>query len=158
MSFKRYICCLTIGLLVSVPAFSEPASAEKIKALMQKAGAGNLAEQMMGQMLPALKSMAPDAPDAFWADFIAGVDGDEIENMIIPVYQKYMTGEDVEAINTFYDTKAGKKLITVQPAIMQESMVLGQQWGESLARDLMAKYQALQEAAAVAETKATTEE
>ena len=35
-----------------------------------------------------------------------------------------------------------KKLIKVQPAIMQESMMIGQQWGQNIAREVLEKYKA----------------
>jgi hypothetical protein len=108
---------------------------------MQLTGSGQLGVQVMNQMLPALKNMAPEAPEAFWTDIMAEVDIDEIEEMVIPIYQKYLTEDDVKAINAFYTTPAGKKIISVQPSIMQESMTAGQQWGQELAQRVMRKYQ-----------------
>jgi hypothetical protein len=43
----------------------------------------------------------------------------------------------------FYTTPAGKKLISSQPVIMQESMQIGQQWGQSLFMKVMEKHAAL---------------
>ena len=97
---------------------------------------------MMNQMLPALKKMIPDAPEKFWADVMAEFNADQIVELIIPVYQKHLTEQDVKEINAFYNSAAGKKLISVQPAIMQESMVLGQQWGQETARNVLNKYKA----------------
>lgn len=101
--------------------------------------------QMMNQMIPTLKQMIPDAPEKFWSDVMSEVDANEMENMVIPVYQKYLTEEDIVAVISFYDTPAGRKLIRVQPAIMQESMVIGQQWGQNLAREVITKYKAQSE-------------
>ena len=86
--------------------------------------------------------MIPQAPETFWVDIMTEIDGSEIVNMVIPVYQKYLTEEDVIALNSFYDSPVGRKLIRVQPSIMQESMVIGQQWGQKLAHEIMAKYNA----------------
>lgn len=120
---------------------AEPASPENIKSLMQLTGSGELGVQMMNQMLPALKKMIPDAPESFWVDVMSEVDAGDFEDMVVPVYQKYLTEEDIKAINSFYQTNAGKKLIRVQPAIIQESMIAGQQWGQKLARQVLLKYQ-----------------
>ncbi|GGB14213.1 DUF2059 domain-containing protein [Agarivorans gilvus] len=120
---------------------AEPARPESIKALMQLSGSGQMGMQMMQQLLPALKRMVPDAPESFWSDVLDEVDADEMENRVIPIYQKYLNEADVQAINRFYQTDAGQKLIRVQPQIMQESVALGQQWGQEIARQVLLKYQ-----------------
>lgn len=127
-------------LLISTSAFSEPASKISVEKLMQRTGAGQLGLQVMNQMLPSLKKMIPDAPETFWRDFMAEVDANEMVNMVIPIYQKYLTEEDVKVMNRFYDSETGKKLIRVQPNIMRESMLLGQQWGQNIAQRVLTKY------------------
>ncbi|GIU51892.1 hypothetical protein TUM4438_43060 [Shewanella sairae] len=121
--------------------FAEQASAESVKKLMQKTGAGELGIQAMKQMLPALKNIIPDAPESFWTDYMAEFNPEDLVEMTVPIYQKYLTEEEVQALNAFYDTPAGKKLIKVQPSIIQESMMAGQQWGQAVAQDVMQKYQ-----------------
>ena len=132
---------ITALLFSSLTAIAEPATRESVKALMQASGAGEMGVQMMNQMLPALKKMIPEAPESFWADIMSEVSPDDIEDMVIPVYQKYLTEADIQAINKFHQSAAGKKLIRVQPAIMQESMTIGQQWGQNLAKQVLLKYQ-----------------
>jgi len=139
---KKSIATLLVSTVICFSVQAEPAKHETVKELMQKSGAGNLSVQMMNQMLPAMKQMVPDAPEQFWLDVMAEVDPNEMENMIIPVYQKYLTEEEILAINAFYDTDVGKKLISVQPVILQESMLRGQQWGQALSLKIIEKYQA----------------
>lgn len=132
---------LTI-LFVSPAAYAEQASDESIRELMQRTGSGDMGVQMMNQMLPALKQMIPEAPEVFWQDIMNEVDANEIIELTIPIYQKYLTQEDIVALNKFYDSPAGKKMIKVQPVIMQESMIVGQAWGEQLAQRVISKYRA----------------
>jgi len=139
--FLRCKVLVAAFLFSSVAANAEPASPESIKALMQSTGSGEMGMQMMNQMLPALKQMIPSAPESFWTDVMSEVDANDIEDMVIPVYQKYLTEEDIQAVNSFYQTEAGQKLIRVQPTIMQESMAIGQQWGQNLAKQVLLKYQ-----------------
>ncbi|MCL1139059.1 DUF2059 domain-containing protein [Shewanella pneumatophori] len=128
-------------LTFSSSTFAEQASAESVKLLMNKTGAGELGVQAMNQMLPALKNMVPNAPESFWSDYMAEFDSEALVELTVPIYQKYLTEEEVLALNAFYDTPAGKKLIKVQPQIMQESMMAGQQWGQTVAEDVIKKYQ-----------------
>ena len=134
---------LSVGLSIlflSSPTYGEVASPESVKNLMVKTGAGDIGIQMLNQMLPAMKQMIPEAPEKFWQDFMSQVSGDDIINMTIPIYQKYLTQEDINATNEFYDSPAGKKMIKFMPNIMQESMAAGQAWGQQIALDVMNKY------------------
>jgi len=139
----RTLLSVFLSLLLSVSSvLAEPASTKSIKLLMERTGAGDIGVQMMNNMITALKKMIPDAPEKFWEDVTKEIDSDQIIALIIPVYQKHLTEKDIQEINAFYNTDAGKKLIKSQPAIMQESMVLGQQWGQQIARDIINKYKA----------------
>ena len=136
-----WLIFLALALSLTSPlALAGPASKESVSRLMHKTGAGNMGVQVFQQMLPALKKMVPDAPEDFWAEVMSEVDANTIVELVIPVYQKYLTEQDIRAINAFYDSEAGKKLIEVQPAIMQESMLIGQQWGKEVARGVIEKY------------------
>lgn len=138
---SQLLACLFLTFsLASIPAVAEQASKQSVKTLMERTGAGNMGVQMMNQMLPVLKTMIPNAPEQFWIDVMAEMNANQIIELVIPVYQKYLTEQDIKEINNFYNTAAGKKLISVQPAIMQESMMLGQQWGEETARNIINKY------------------
>jgi hypothetical protein len=47
---------------------------------------------------------------------------DDMLNEMGAIYQKYLTGADVEAIITFYNTPAGQHMLSMAPAMMQEFM------------------------------------
>lgn len=141
MTRNKVLIVLFACLLFTHVSVAEPAKAESIRQLMRLTGAGELGKQVFQQMLPALKNMAPDAPPAFWDDIVEEINVSEMEEMVVPIYQKYLSEEDIQAINAFYGTPAGKKLIQVQPSIIQESMLAGQQWGQNLAMEVMRKYQ-----------------
>ena len=76
---------------------------------------------------------SPDIPAKFWTEFSAGVNTKEILSLMIPIYDKYLSHNDIKAMIHFYQSPAGKRLITAQPKIAQESMMVGQQWGERIA-------------------------
>jgi hypothetical protein len=122
----------------------EGASVASVKELMDKTGTGEMAIQAMNQMLPVIKKMVPEASEEFWAEFMKEVKPDELVNMIIPIYQKHFSQEDIDAVNAFYDTKAGKNFIQSQPLIMQESMIAGQAWSQGIVQKVISKAQAAQ--------------
>ena len=49
-----------------------------------------------------------------------------------PLYDKYYTLDDLKAINAFYASPTGQKVLTSLPQIMQESMKIGQEWGAKI--------------------------
>ena len=57
---------------------------------------------------------------------------DEMIELVVPIYDKYLTHDEIKIIITFYETPVGKKMIAVLPQIMQESMAAGQQWGKEI--------------------------
>ncbi len=142
------VAAFSASIAFSSLATAETPSTESVRELMDKTGAGEMGMQVIQQMLPALQQMAPDAPAAFWQDFASSIDPNEMVEKTIPIYQKYLSQKDVDAISKFFDSPEGKKLISVQPAIMQESMMVGQAWGQELAQQVLMKYQEQQAEAA----------
>ena len=133
--------CLFFTLsLTCMSVVAEPASKESVRALMNKTGAGDVGKQMLKQMIPALKQMIPDAPEKFWTDVMAETNANEMIELVIPVYQKHLNAQDIKQLNAFYDSPVGKKLVSAQPAIMQETMMLGQKWGQQTAGNVLEKY------------------
>ena len=123
------------------------ASVASVKELMDKTGTGEMAVQAMNQMLPVIKQMVPNASDEFWAEFMKEVNPDDLVEMIIPIYQRHFSQEDIDAVNAFYDTQAGKNFISSQPLIMQESMMVGQAWSQAIVQKVIAKAQATKQQA-----------
>jgi hypothetical protein len=61
--------------------------------------------------------------------------------MLVPIYDRHLTHADVTSLIEFFQSPAGKKLVSVQPEIMKESMQVGQAWGEKLANEVTAELQ-----------------
>jgi len=130
----------TTCLLSSATINAEPASTESIKSMMELTQSSNVGVQILNQLAPAIKKMIPDASEEFWVKVAKDINPNEFQDLIIPVYKKYLTEEDIVAITHFYNTPSGKKLIKVQPNIMQESYKIGQEWGQGVAKEIVATY------------------
>ena len=61
---------------------------------------------------------------------------DELVDMLTPVYEKHLTRADLQALIDFYQTPVGAKFAGKTPMIMQESMQVGQQWGQKVAESV----------------------
>ena len=127
---KTFFASLMMALtFIPSATMAAPASRESVVKLMEITGAGNVGQQMLNQM----QKMLPGASGEAWDKLMAGVKIEELTDLIVPIYQKHLTQEDVDIMQQFYATPTGKKLITSMPAIMQESMVAGQKWGQGIA-------------------------
>lgn len=52
------------------------------------------------------------------------------------------TGAEIKELIRFYSTDVGRKTVRVMPALVQESMAAGQQWGQALAPQIDARVRA----------------
>ena len=123
-------------VLTCSPAITRAAvSPEKrveIDRMLKLTGMEKLIDGLMKQMIDGSRAQMPDVPSEFWDRFSREVHGNELIEMIVPLYDKYYSIEDLRAVNAFYSSPAGQRVLSTLPQIMKESMVLGQQWGEKM--------------------------
>jgi hypothetical protein len=65
-------------------------------------------------------------------ELIKGMPLDEITQAMIPTYQQHFTKGDIEAMNTFYSSPVGQKVLQQLPLVMQE--------GSKAAMPIVSKY------------------
>lgn len=127
------ILCLAITSNMSLLAQEVPTEYTKaLKQLFELNGTEETFVTAIDQMMEMFEQTRPDVPAEVWkmvGDEFNKTSLNELVEMIAPVYYKHLTLEDVNQIIVFYKSPAGKKLATVTPAITQESMQIGQQWG-----------------------------
>lgn len=128
--------CLGSSLVFSTVAFSQTASEQSIKELISVTGAADMGKMMLDNILGQLKQTG--ATDAQIAEIKKEFNTEELMASLVPIYQKQFTEEDVKAFLAFYQSPAGKKMVEKQPVIMQESMVVGQQWGMKVGQKVQA--------------------
>ncbi len=128
----------------AAPAASaiDPAFEKDIRTLLAVTGAAAMGEQAMDQMIASLAPMAPNLPQAFWDDVRKEFNGEGLIELVVPIYARHLTRDDVKALITFYESPVGKKLVAAQPAIVAESMAAGQIWGQDVGMRVAAKMQA----------------
>ena len=131
--------------LVAAPVAADDLSPQKradIERLLEMTGATKIGRQMAAlsaaHMTQSLRQSHPQIPPK-----VLDVLPEEVEAVfaanigaflaaIVPVYHRYFTTEEINGMIAFYSTKLGKKAISAMPGLMSESMVIGQQWGQSL--------------------------
>lgn len=146
----RTTVVLALALVGAAPAHAdEPATPRDakladIKKLMVMTGAAQLGQQVMDQLIPSFKASMPGVSDQFWGDFAGEAHPEALVEDVARIYDKHLTAEEVKAIIAFYETPAGQKLVSMLPAVTQESMVVGQEWGRHLGERIARKLEAQQ--------------
>jgi hypothetical protein len=111
-----------------------PEKDRAIRRLMAVMGIEKLEVQAIDLMLNEMKSSPPYnvVPDAFWTKFRQKVDVKELLDMIVPIYARHFTTQDIKDLTAWYQSPLGQKFVASQPAIMRESMDAGVAWGRKI--------------------------
>lgn len=62
---------------------------------------------------------------------------EDVIRLVTPIYDKYLSTDDVKGLIVFYKTPLGQKMITVMPAMMNEAMQTGAKYGEKIAIEIL---------------------
>jgi len=118
-----------------------------IRRLLEITGSGSLATQSMDQMEKTIRPMVTDAlppgeyrsklVDLFFEKFRSKRDPANLMNLVIPIYDKYYSDEDIRGLIQLYQTPLGKKMLSTLPQVMAESQAAGTKWGEQIGRESM---------------------
>ncbi len=128
----------------TTPAEDAAAKRQDIQKLLETTGAAKLGVQMVTQMLDIFKQQHPDVPGTVWDEFTNEFNAGSLMDLVIPIYDKHLTHEDVKGLIAFNESPLGRKVNSVMPTVLQESMAAGQQWGMEVAKRVQQKLEARQ--------------
>ena len=148
----RLMLMVLLCTLVGSSALADSPDTAKvgdIKRLVDMTGSANIAKQFAAvvsqQFFQTLKASKPEIPDraitvmdrelmALFSEKLAAPGG--LIDQVIPVYDKYFTHQEIKELIAFYETPTGKKAIVVLPKVVNEGIVIGQRWGQSLGPEI----------------------
>lgn len=110
---------------------------DAIRSLLNETGSGKLAMQMLDIMIPQMQKMFPQVPTEVWQEFKGKIDVEEFIDLIVPIYKDHYSEDEIQQLIEFYKTPMGQKIVKEAPAIQQESYAAGQEWGRSIAEDMI---------------------
>jgi uncharacterized protein len=80
-----------------------------------------------------LRAGFPQVPNEFWDSFVKEVRSDELIDLVVPIYDRYYTLEEIRDLTRFYQSPVGQKTIKVLPKLSAEAIDAGQEWGRIVA-------------------------
>jgi hypothetical protein len=127
------------AIIIGTSAFSVYGQTKNddIIKLLRVSGSDKMADQMMAALIPQFKQIVPDIPDAFWVRFKQKINIDELVLACVPAYSKYYTHDEIKQLIKFYESPLGKRMVEVTPLLTQETMAIGQKWGEKLGQEIV---------------------
>jgi uncharacterized protein len=139
----------------SGPRASEKVALSKeasIRQLMDLTGAKSLGAQMMQagmeQFRASVTESEPNNPrakqfiDAFVATFQKHFDPDSLTDKIIPIYDKYLSEEDVNGLLQYYKSPLGRRMLKALPEIARESQQTGFSLGQKATQETLEELKA----------------
>ena len=127
----------------------DPAKEADIRQLLDVAGTKAMMSAVMNNMEKSLRPMLVNSlpPGDYRAKLIdlflekftarATIEFPKLEEAAIPIYDKYLSDEDIKGLIQFYQTPLGRKTLSVLPMIFGEMQSAGQKLGERIGRETM---------------------
>jgi len=90
----------------------------------------------------------PDNPrakqfvEAFAARFQKRFDSKSLNEQIIPIYDKYLSTEDLKGLLDYYRSPLGQRMLKALPDVARESQAAGYALGQKAAQDTMEELKA----------------
>ena len=139
---------VAVCLLVTPAVAGKLNSAKRadIEKLMRITGPPDVTKQtshfFIRQFSQTIKASRPDLPAKTYRILSEEINKVVDEHMtakggfldrVVPIYAKHFNHREIKGLLKFYQTDLGQKTIKVWPLILQESMLLAQDWWKSLA-------------------------
>ena len=125
----------------------DPEKEAAIRKLFEIQGTRKSMEQviaaMSANMKPTLAKMLPPGEyqdrllSLFFERFQSKLKIDDLLDLTIPIYDKYLSKEDIDGLAQFYQTPLGKKMISALPQVLIESQTAAMNLGEQIGRQSM---------------------
>lgn len=129
------------------PAKINPAKEADIRSLVELTGAKESSAQLLqlslGQIRASLDQSLPPGEkskkfaDAFMQKFQQHFSLDVLMDRIVPIYDKYLTEEDVKGLLKFYGSPLGQWLLKVQPQIGKEAQAIGFEMAQTVGKEVL---------------------
>lgn len=133
---------------IAIPP-AHPITLAQAKEILKMTGADQMKNQMIESMMAELRhAFPPYMPEDVIEDFQTSLEKADLDDTVIPIYQKYLSQQDAAAIIAFYKTPAGQHMLTALPEISRESQQAGALLGEKVVREVIERHKAEIEAAA----------
>ena len=136
------ILLLTLATCTWTSAQSTDPYIQTLSRMFEVSGTENVYKSVITQVFGMFKQQYSQVDPTVWEELEAEfmqTSMDEIVEMLVPVYEKHLSQDDLQTVIDFYMTDTGKKFAEKTPLITQESMQIGQAWGQKIGEEFVKK-------------------
>ena len=131
-----FTCSQTAPVATSA-APPNAAKVAKIRELINLMGTPRVAADLMKSQAAGIKKLLPVPPraqDDFEKELLASIDMNELVDLIVPIYDRHFSEDDVDGMLAFYRSPLGQRVAKALPEITAESQDAGREWGQRLGK------------------------
>lgn len=137
---RIFLAFLTIMIVTtSIQAQGKNDYYEMLNQLLEVTGSTASTDLVMVKMIEAIKMEYPEVKEEDWKNLEIVVNKSRLEyreKKLVPLYQKYLTTEDLEELINFYHSPVGQKYAKAAPQLSIEANRAGMEWGQQLGKTL----------------------
>jgi uncharacterized protein len=136
IALSLFLGCLLVCASCFAQSADEPASKDDVILYLRTMHSHDMMEKLMKVQMQSMQQLLRDqmknngaTPADYDAhlkkamdDLIKNMPFDEIVEAMVPAYQKHFTHGDIEAMNAFYSSPVGQKVLEELPTVTQEGM------------------------------------
>jgi hypothetical protein len=131
---KKFGIFLLVLFFVFAQSLAAQSKQQDIRKLIEIITPNSMADMMQ----PLFQQYGINAPRSFYVSFFGKNNiMDEYYNILIPLYDKYFTQNDINEMLRYYQTPTGKKALEVLGPMMSEALPLMTTWSQRITPLLM---------------------
>ncbi|MFH1453023.1 MAG: DUF2059 domain-containing protein [Armatimonadota bacterium] len=124
----------------SMPVFAQDVPADKKEAILELLRITEINSQIkqtMDEMFGIIEDNYSefDACKEFINEFKSKYDINEVIELLVPIYSKYYTYEDIKEMIKFYKSPIGQKMISAAPGIDSEAIKAGAEYADKVMKE-----------------------
>jgi uncharacterized protein len=123
---------------ISPPA--HPVTAAQVYEILELTGTNTQRREMLDGLLPHLKQMMPWMPADVVEDLQRTLGSADFEGAMVRSFQQHLSTEEAAQIIAFYRTPAGRHMIAVMPAVLNEGRDAVADLGQQVMLEVMQRH------------------
>jgi len=112
----------------------DPEKKEDIMRLLKAMGTSDVAKQLLDYTVNRFRNFLPDSNESYWDSIKTRINLEEYLELNVPIFEKYLTHEDIRIMTEFFESPAGKKYIHARSDLLREMFEIEDIWAEKIGR------------------------
>jgi len=120
---------------------AHPATEDQIREYLALTGVSRAAHTLMATMVKGMRATsAPYYPASLWDDMDAEFQKLDLVAIYVPVYQRYLSEDEMRDVIAFYHSPSGQKLLSVQGFLTRDGQEIMQTKGGEIGAAVYARH------------------